>query len=207
MKRYNWNCKQKILHLLRQELPNIYQVKPRQERINFRRIRPYVYVLTQAAFCLEIRSPLLESLSETILALIQQTPAVPKNLEDTLQAWGLTELKSRQFVVHLWNVLVEASYQIQGIPACVENLEARVKAKDSQVLDYAYACHLALPFSQYQQDLQGLRDRTKSKPRDGKRVASGFCKQQPPLAKPSTKVDQRRDMIERLVTFRELGNS
>ncbi|KAK9761338.1 hypothetical protein K7432_013832 [Basidiobolus ranarum] len=193
MKRYNWNCKQKIQELMHQEIPNIYKVKLGRERINFRRIRPYMYLLVQAAFRLDIRSPLLESFSETLIALVQLTHIVPNDIEDKLKIWGLTELKSRQFVIHLWSILVEASYQVMGIPTCLETLEERVKARESEVLDYAYACTLALSFSKYHQDLQNLRDARNLNHKTRKK----------PIDQCNTKHQQ---VIERLTAFQDQDN-
>ncbi|KAG0326417.1 hypothetical protein BGZ99_009558 [Dissophora globulifera] len=108
MRKHHWECKTQIERHLRNNLPTVFSLKIARDRIDWRKVAPYVAMMIQAAFRMDINHHLLPIIGSTLCALLEHKNLSALACEDLLVSWGLTELDARRFTSHLWEFMVAA---------------------------------------------------------------------------------------------------
>ncbi|KAF9927764.1 hypothetical protein FBU30_002881 [Linnemannia zychae] len=109
MRKHHWECKMEIEQQLKRQVPTTFSLKIVRSRIDWERIAPYVTLMIQAAFQLDIQNPHLPVIGTTLCTLLEHKDLSGLACEKLLTSWGLTEIDARRFTSHLWEVMVAAA--------------------------------------------------------------------------------------------------
>ncbi|KAF9157892.1 hypothetical protein DFQ26_008224 [Actinomortierella ambigua] len=109
MRRHHWECKQAVLQGLERTVPKTYALKLVRSRINWPRVTPYLGLVLQAAFELEITNELLPVLAMTVQAQLEHNAMGGRALEELVVSWGLSELQARRCGNLVWEMMVTAA--------------------------------------------------------------------------------------------------
>jgi len=129
-----------------------YQFPLDRSRINFTRLRPYVYVLLQMALEAQRLTPFPQILGETLLAYLQPVNEISAiEAEQKLCEWGIPEFKSRLLISHLWLVMLSAADSLYGVAPIVLKAESEVRLGYKSAREYAVASEQALKYARASQ--------------------------------------------------------
>ncbi|KAF9342937.1 hypothetical protein BGX26_006589, partial [Mortierella sp. AD094] len=109
MRKHHWECRLEVEHNLKRNLPTIFSLKIARTKIDWEKVAPYVTLMIQAAFEMDIDHSHLPVIGTTLCVLLEQKDLSAKACEELLASWGLTELDARRFTNHLWELLVSAA--------------------------------------------------------------------------------------------------
>ncbi|KAF9548662.1 hypothetical protein EC957_005901 [Mortierella hygrophila] len=109
MRKHHWECRTEIEQQLRRHVPTAFSLKIVRTRIDWERIAPYVTLMIQAAFEMDIQNPHLPVVGTTLCAFLEHKDLGGLACEEMLMSWGLTGINARRFTSHLWEVMVAAA--------------------------------------------------------------------------------------------------
>ncbi|KAF9970867.1 hypothetical protein BGZ73_006282 [Actinomortierella ambigua] len=109
MRRHHWECKQAVLQALERTVPKTYALKLVRSRIDWPRVTPYLALILQAAFELEVTNEHLPVLAATVQAQLEHNNLSGRALEELLVSWGLSELQARRCGNLVWEMMVAAA--------------------------------------------------------------------------------------------------
>ncbi|KAK3845643.1 MAG: hypothetical protein J3R72DRAFT_472149 [Linnemannia gamsii] len=109
MRKHHWECKTEIEQQLKRNVPTAFSLKIVRSRINWERIAPYLTLMIQAAFEMDIQNPHLPVIGTTLCALLEHKDIGGLACEELLKSWGLTGIDARRFTSHLWEIMVAAA--------------------------------------------------------------------------------------------------
>ncbi|KAG0199698.1 hypothetical protein BGX33_011489 [Mortierella sp. NVP41] len=109
MRKHHWECRTEIEQQLKRHVPMAFSLKIVRSRIDWERVAPYVTLMIQAAFEMDIQSPHLPVIGTTLCALLEHKDLGGLACEELLVSWGLTGIDARRFTSHLWEVMVAAA--------------------------------------------------------------------------------------------------
>ncbi|KAG0277142.1 hypothetical protein BGZ95_006459 [Linnemannia exigua] len=130
MRKHHWECKTEIEQQLKRHVPTAFSLKIVRSRINWERITPYITLMIQAAFEMDIQNPHLPVIGTTLCALLEHKDLGGLACEELLMSWGLTGIDARRFTSHLWEIMVAAAGEAsirggKGFGMRVRQLEER----------------------------------------------------------------------------------
>ncbi|KAF9939724.1 hypothetical protein BGZ65_009721 [Modicella reniformis] len=109
MRKHHWECRTEIEHQLKMNAPAMYSLKIARTRIDWERVAPYITLMIQAAFKMDIEHQHLPVVGTTLCVLLEHKDLSGLVCEELLVSWGLTEIDARRFTDHLWEVMVAAA--------------------------------------------------------------------------------------------------
>ncbi|KAG0314284.1 hypothetical protein BGZ97_009435 [Linnemannia gamsii] len=109
MRKHHWECRTEIEQHLKRHIPTAFSLKIVRSRIDWERVAPYITLMIQAAFEMDIQSPHLPVIGTTLCALLEHKDLGGLASEDLLMSWGLSGVNARRFTSHVWEVMVAAA--------------------------------------------------------------------------------------------------
>ncbi|OAQ34409.1 hypothetical protein K457DRAFT_28331 [Linnemannia elongata AG-77] len=109
MRKHHWECRTEIEQQLKRQVPTAFSLKIVRTRIDWERVAPYITLMIQAAFEMDIQNPHLPVIGTTLCALLEHKDLSGLACEELLMSWGLTGINARRFTSHLWEVMVAAA--------------------------------------------------------------------------------------------------
>ncbi|KAF9203048.1 hypothetical protein BGZ49_006859 [Haplosporangium sp. Z 27] len=109
MRKHHWECRSEIEQNLRRNMPTVFSLNITRTKIDWEKIMPYITLMIQAAFEIDVDHEHLPVLGITLCIYLEQKQLSATACEELLSSWGLTELNARRFTHHLWDVLVSAA--------------------------------------------------------------------------------------------------
>ncbi|KAF9124750.1 hypothetical protein BGW39_007932 [Mortierella sp. 14UC] len=109
MRKHHWECKTEIEQQLKRHVPTAFSLKIVRTRIDWERVAPYITLMIQAAFEMDIHNPHLPVIGTTLCALLEHKDLGGLKCEELLMSWGLTGIDARRFTSHLWEIMVAAA--------------------------------------------------------------------------------------------------
>ncbi|CAO3570932.1 unnamed protein product [Mortierella alpina] len=109
MRKHHWECELEVEGHLKRNRPTTYRLKISRSRIDWERLAPYITLMIQAAFEMDINHQHLPAVGTTLCALLEHKDLDALQCEEQLVSWGLTHLDARRFVSHLWDLMVAAA--------------------------------------------------------------------------------------------------
>ncbi|KAG0020281.1 hypothetical protein BGZ81_009394 [Podila clonocystis] len=131
MRKHHWECGEEVKDALRRHRPASYSLRILRDRIDWCQVAPYVALMIQAAFNMDINNPHLLIIGSTLCAFLQHKNMSADKCEELLVSWGLNAINARRFTAHLWGeVMVSAAGEInvhraKGIGFRVRHFEHR----------------------------------------------------------------------------------
>ncbi|KAI9242038.1 MAG: hypothetical protein BYD32DRAFT_457290 [Podila humilis] len=131
MRKHHWECGEEVKEGLRRHRPAAYSLKITRDRIDWYKVTPYVTLMIQAAFDMDINHRHLPVIGSTLCAFLQYKNMGADKCEDLLVSWGLNAINARRFTAHLWGeVMVPAAgetniYRTKGTGFRVRHFEHR----------------------------------------------------------------------------------
>ncbi|KAF9967858.1 hypothetical protein BGZ70_007914 [Mortierella alpina] len=109
MRKHHWECELQVEGHLKRNRPTTYRLKILRNRIDWERLAPYITLMVQAAFEMDINHQHLPVVGTTLCALLEHKDLGATQCEELLISWGLTHLNARRFTTHLWDLMVAAA--------------------------------------------------------------------------------------------------
>ncbi|KAI1317753.1 hypothetical protein EDD11_007927 [Mortierella claussenii] len=109
MRKHYWECRTEIEQNLKHNIPASFALKIVRSRIDWERVAPYITLMIQAAFDMDIDYKNLPIIGTTLCALLEHRNLGGIACEKLLISWGLNDIDARRFTSHLWEVLVAAA--------------------------------------------------------------------------------------------------
>ncbi|KAG0343992.1 hypothetical protein BG004_004836 [Podila humilis] len=125
MRRHHWECGEHVKENIKRHRPTSYSLKIARNKIDWCRVAPYVTLMIQAAFDMDIRHPHLCIIGSTLCAFLAYKNMSAEKCEELLISWGLNTLNARRFTAHLWGEVM--------VPAAGETNILRAKGTSFQV--------------------------------------------------------------------------
>ncbi|KAF9189611.1 hypothetical protein BGZ51_009430 [Haplosporangium sp. Z 767] len=138
MRKHHWECGTEIERQLKRNIPTAFSLKITRSRIDWDKIAPYVALMIQAAFEMNIEDQHLPVLGTTLCALLEHKELAALSCEELLVSWGLTTINARRFTSHLWEVMIAAAGEAtirtggKGVGFRVRQYEHRKDFKKTQ---------------------------------------------------------------------------
>ncbi|EGG25086.1 hypothetical protein DFA_03332 [Cavenderia fasciculata] len=152
MKRHHYTIRTKIESALAKP-PILYErvILNRRQTINFSRMRPLVYLLLKPLLKLDVADEWLQSIGNSLIAMLQTDLFKPISIERRLIRWGIIHMRARKLVVFLWNIMIQSSQSKTRISSLVLKCEREVRNGDVQSIDYARALNYCKFYSKFSQ--------------------------------------------------------
>ncbi|KAF9908553.1 hypothetical protein EC991_009698 [Linnemannia zychae] len=109
MRKHHWECRAEIEQQLKHNVPTAFSLKIVRSRIDWERVTPYISLMIQAAFEMDIQNPHLPVIGTTLASLLEHKDLSGLDCEELLMSWGLTGIDARRFTSHLWEIMVAAA--------------------------------------------------------------------------------------------------
>ncbi|KAF9570011.1 hypothetical protein EC968_002325 [Mortierella alpina] len=109
MRKHHWECELEVEGHLKRNRPTTFSLKILRDRINWERLAPYITLMIQAAFEMDIDHQHLPVIGTTLCALLEHRELGALQCEELLVSWGLTHINARRFTSHLWDLMVAAA--------------------------------------------------------------------------------------------------
>ncbi|KAG0338846.1 hypothetical protein BG000_003299 [Podila horticola] len=130
MRKHHWECGEEVKKALRRHRPASYSLRILRDRIDWCKVAPYVALMIQAAFNMDINYPHLPIIGSTLCAFLQHKNMSADKCEELLVSWGLNVINARRFTAHLWGEVM--------VPAAGETNIHRTKGTGFRVRHFEY---------------------------------------------------------------------
>ncbi|KAG0083850.1 hypothetical protein BGZ93_001562 [Podila epicladia] len=130
MRKHHWECGEEVKEALRRHRPASYSLRILRDRIDWCKVAPYVTLMIQAAFNMDINYPHLPVVGSTLCAFLQYKNMSADKCEELLISWGLNTINARRFTAHLWGEVM--------VPAAGETNIHRTKGTGFQVRHFEH---------------------------------------------------------------------
>ncbi|KAF9104624.1 hypothetical protein BGX27_010010 [Mortierella sp. AM989] len=108
MRKHHWECRLEIEQQLKRNIPAMFSLKVARTKIDWEKVAPYIALMLQAAFDMDIGHDHLPTIGTTLCIQLEQRDLSAIACEKMLASWGLTELDARRFTYHLWEISTDA---------------------------------------------------------------------------------------------------
>ncbi|KAF8929870.1 hypothetical protein BGZ58_008620 [Dissophora ornata] len=102
MRKHHWQCRSEIEQQLKRNMPMAFSLRVVKSRIDWDRITPYITLMIQAAFEMDIEHEHLPVIGTTLCTLLEHKDLGGLACEELLVSWGLSEINARRLTSHVW---------------------------------------------------------------------------------------------------------
>jgi hypothetical protein len=153
MKRYEWECRQKLVGRLNTEPLGVAAVHFNYAAVDYERLRPALYVLIKKALDMDkignaqSQSPnqnwlYSQQFGDTLIALLKLKQISAGEVERRLRGWGMHEVRSRLLTKFLWSLLITSAKSVDGVAPLIAKCERESFAKLPGSSDYVTALNM-----------------------------------------------------------------
>ncbi|KAF9943411.1 hypothetical protein BGZ67_000091 [Mortierella alpina] len=137
MRKHHWECELEVEGHLKRNRPTTFCLKILRNRIDWEQLAPYITLMIQAAFEMDIHHLHLPVIGTTLCTMLEHMELGALQCEELLVSWGLTHLNARRFTSHLWDLMVAAAGESsirggQGVGLTIRQNEHRADFKTIQ---------------------------------------------------------------------------